>query len=205
MLPLAGAESGHTVLQVGDFGVWPSTKQYWQKPSRPVYFIDGNHEGFKQLNPDAPHPYEVWPGLIHIPRGVSVELEGHKILCLGGGTSLDRKYRQNGRDWFPQENITNQQVDDAIRVGRAGLDFMVTHCAPQVAVEAFNKEFGTGALLAFMFPEDWKDPNALQVQKVWDALDRPPLICGHYHRSFQWESVKILAENEVFNVPSAPL
>jgi hypothetical protein len=48
-------------------------------------------------------------------------------------------------------------------------------------------------------PRGWEDIAAFHVQKVWEAVGKPPLYCGHMHPE-KWvaaDNCKVLGINEV--------
>lgn len=47
---------------------------------------------------------------------------------LGGATSVDKAQREQGVNWWPDEDITDEQVAEAIAGGSAEL--MLTHESP---------------------------------------------------------------------------
>ena len=53
---------------------------------------------------------------------------GRSFVSLGGAPSVDLHTRVEGRDWWPQEQMTQVDVDHTIAGGYA--DVMVTHDAP---------------------------------------------------------------------------
>lgn len=186
---------GIPFLQVGDFGWYPQYRPYWNEVGknlkRKLYWIDGNHEYFPEVPLDATEPVEVAENIIYVPRGYVLTLEGKRIGCMGGGASIDYKYRKLGMDWFLEENITPEQfkrVDDW-----KDLDLIVTHCPPQHIID---KNFPAIGKLAYGVGIDWSDPNASLIQKLHDHFD-VPLICGHMHKSVRDGRVQILNINEL--------
>src|SRR5690606_29476774 len=80
----------------------------WEKEKR--FFISGNHENYLNLKEDNNTIYELQAGLYHIPRGyVSGE-----VLFIGGGDSVDRYLRTAGKDWFPEEALSQTQFNTII-------------------------------------------------------------------------------------------
>jgi len=96
------------VIICGDFGlVWDREKdntyeKHWldwleEKPFTTL-FVDGNHENFDRLYDDNEFPYEDWnggkiqrirPNVIHLCRGYVFNIDGYKILAMGGNHSHD--------------------------------------------------------------------------------------------------------------------
>ena len=78
-------------------------------------FIDGNHEDFEKLNA---FPVEKWHGgnvhfiekdIIHLMRGQIFNLGGITFFTFGGAYSPDRRYREEGISWFPEELPSRQE------------------------------------------------------------------------------------------------
>ena len=93
-----------------------------------LFFCDGNHEDFSEergLYPDAPFPIRLSNHVTYMPRGTVLELHGYRVGFLGGGASVDREWRTSGVDWWPQERMSEEQIDRAKQMGQ--LDLLVTH------------------------------------------------------------------------------
>ncbi|MGP9761051.1 hypothetical protein [Corynebacterium sp. AOP12-C2-36] len=69
-------------------------------------FIDGNHENFGILDPDAPEPVQMFDSVTYIPRGSRALLAGAEILFFGGVSSADTAHRTEGKSWWTAENIS---------------------------------------------------------------------------------------------------
>jgi hypothetical protein len=135
----------HMVLQAGDFGWWPKfhnlpvrtyteTWREWNQyglKNDPldvlILFCEGNHEDLEDLetriNPIMPYVY-------HMKRGTKHYLgddDGRTILFMGGAESTDKAVRTPGKDWFPQESITQQ---DIYLLPDIKIDIVVSHTAP---------------------------------------------------------------------------
>lgn len=193
-----------TVIQVGDFGLWPQLKPQWDMAGidRDVFFIDGNHDyhPFLALNEAT----EIWPHAIFIPRGWVMELSDHRVLFLGGSKSVDRKWRRFGsiqHGWFLQEQLTDKDVELALINARSDprpIDLMITHAPPDCVI---RKNFSDDGLIHFEHdPKTWVDESALLVEKAWRNLGSPRLICGHMHRSVIDGNVQILGIEEKLEI-----
>lgn len=125
-----------TVLQLGDFGYWPRAehKYYatvvkelrWRKIN--LYWVDGNHEDHFVLKPAEGLGNEV---IRHLPRGHRWDWWGKTWMAVGGGVSVDKKWRIPGKDWFPEETLTPQEFEHCLRPG--DVDIVVAHDAPEEA------------------------------------------------------------------------
>lgn len=198
-------ERGATALvQVGDFGVYPSTMADLMDVAEaspiPIYFIDGNHEDYRMIAAfPSSEPKELSAGLTYVPRGVVVDIGGVRIGFLGGAGSIDYSYRTAGRDWWPsEEQVKDFEVDRLIESGP--VDVLVTHTPPRSLIDRF---FDTSPIAAanarrmFGAAPDWTDRSADKVQRAWDALGRPQLYCGHMHRTIMHEGFHLLGIGEL--------
>ena len=85
--------------------------------------------------PDGRVP--VRPGIFHLPRGHRWAWHGRRWLACGGGVSLDKACRREGSDWWPQEEITDEQ--ERALVGGGVADVMVCHDCPAVVDHSFPR------------------------------------------------------------------
>src|SRR5690606_23023667 len=99
---------------------------------------------------------------------------------LGGAASVDRAWRTDGRDWWVDELITDEQVAAAQAGGRA--DIMLTHESPAGnpvrAVRDVLQDNPHG------YPrEALKESTASRerVSAVWDVVMPDLLLHGHMH------------------------
>lgn len=205
------AHPGIPFIQVGDFGYWPQLfRRYLQhQPERQFLFIDGNHD-HTQLLSSYTEPQEIWPNAMYVPRGTVVEVDGLKVLCVGGATSVDRGHREqgqaNGRSatnaWFASEGVTEADCARALVNARAAgrVDLLVTHTPPITIMRKWLPDTvatppGRGF---FRWPTVEGDISAKRIVALWQTLDFPPLFCGHIHRSIVDKKVRVLGIDEVY-------
>jgi hypothetical protein len=190
---LLPGEQRRVILQLGDFGIWPDAggKRYLSavssvlgEVSAELWFVDGNHEDFSQLEslggdtlPDGRVP--VLPGIYHLPRGHRWAWHGRRWLACGGGVSLDRACRREGGDWWPQEEITDEQERALTAAGMA--DVMVCHDCPAAVAHSFPRP-----------PAEWStadlgrnDAHRARLQRIADAVRPRYLMHGHLHLAYQ--------------------
>ena len=131
------------------------------------------------------------PRIFWLPRGCRWEWYGRTWLALGGGVSLDRAIRTEGRDWWPQEEITPGQERDVITAGHA--DVVVAHDVPSGVVHSFPPP-----------PSFWADRDLARNDRHRERLldiaseTRPVYwIHGHLHLDyerlchFDWGEVRV--------------
>jgi|GEM_PF-5813267 len=161
------APDGATLVCLGEMGYWPRHLTYGQHKV-PVWppevtvpehvnflWIDGNHEDQYQMIKDGiyhgttPCPCDTSEGGIvtYVPRGTVLEIDGAKILFMGGGDSVpwdkqhrNKKFQEAMRyfpkkavhTWFQEETISEEQVNKAIANVEAvgGVDIILSHQPP---------------------------------------------------------------------------
>jgi len=186
-------ESKRLILHLGDFGIWPdragqdylaSLAAALRQVSAELWFIDGNHEDFSQLERMAGDVRSdgrviVRPGIFHLPRGHRWDWHGRQWLACGGGVSLDRATRIEGQDWWPQEEITDAQEAAITAGGHA--DVMVCHDCPSGVVHSFPRPPSSWA------PVDLarNDAHRERLQRIVGAVQPSHLLHGHLHRAYQ--------------------
>ncbi|EHQ04662.1 metallophosphoesterase family protein [Leptonema illini] len=168
------------VVQVGDFGFWPLQASWlWYPKSKlpvPVSFIDGNHEDHVALrraaSNDATKVSEHYDAT-YIPRG----FVGDGFVYCGGATSYDRAYRTEGLDWFPEENITDEEIRRGIRNCEGQkIRIMVAH---ETIREAFRLIKRPNWIFA--------DQNRERLEELFNAARPEIYIHGHYHFFSEYE------------------
>lgn len=137
-------ESIKTVLQVGDFGVypdqalakrWKKVNEYLKKTGQTWYVAPGNHEDYDYINsiPVREDGFQQFKSnMLLATRGQRFELDGRSVLALGGAPSVDRmtRMRWKGKHWWAEEAITEEDAERAMAGGHA--DIMFAHDAPFV-------------------------------------------------------------------------
>lgn len=187
---LARRHECEAILQVGDFGYWPHTagglrfleQVDWHAERNGiscVYWIDGNHENhdaLAELEPDEDGMITIANRCRYIPRGHRWQWSEVHFGALGGTFSIDYRDRVEGESWWPNELLTDADVQ---RLGDAPLDVLVSHDAPE----------GTPTRgLSLPVPDEL---ICTQVRKLLlDAVKstQPELVLhGHWHRRISHE------------------
>lgn len=175
-------ESRPLVLVLGDFGIWPGpggaafirdVRKACAELGVWVWFIDGNHEDFAQIEKYRDGDPQ-W-----LPRGTRWQWHGRTWLALGGGVSLDKAIRTEGVNWWPQEEITGEQAAKVIADGPAHV--LVSHDCPAGVVHSFPPP-----------PSFWdlrdlarNDAHRERLQGVVSGVKPGWLLHGHLHIAYQ--------------------
>lgn len=177
----------------GDFGlVWDNSKEekYWQKwlnnKNFTTLFVDGNHENHFQLN-----EYEVkeWNGgkvhfvqdnVIHLMRGQVFSIDGYKIFTMGGGTSIDKQFRVEGKTWWAEEIPSKEELSeglDNLNKHDWEVDYVISHTTSRKNMERLCYIKENSELNSYF--------NVLQ-----DELKYKHWYFGHFHDNYSFEDGK---------------
>jgi predicted phosphodiesterase len=202
----AARRGARTIIQVGDFGIWPQMRH-----SRPqtdgfevdvatmlerygvnlLLFIDGNHDWHPWLRARRRKhealfaengPADAGSTLIQrtvlveetgrvrwVPRGSLLELAGLRILCCGGAPSIDPELRVPGQSWWPEEEITDDEVARSCAAGR--VDVLVTHDVSElVAIPGIVDRWAPG------------EASRHRIEQIRAATRPRWAFSGHYHK-----------------------
>lgn len=184
----------NTIFQLGDYGIWDeTTKKYLNQQEHllsewniDLYFIDGNHENFSML-------YEkrflengtryVSDHITYIPRGYRWNWEEITFLALGGAASIDKPFRREGRSWWPEEYLTEEDILTAQSGGP--VDVMFCHDSPSGAPNSVTDD-NQGQMYAMKsFGADminYCNNHRQLLKRVTDVTTPRLLFHGHYHR-----------------------
>jgi Icc-related predicted phosphoesterase len=95
-------------------------------------------------------------------------------MFVGGAHSADRQFRTSGYDWWPQEQLTEDDLGWIIeRYLRTKPAVMVTHDCPVGVAPLVNSHHSR---------ERTRTSNSLQL--MWEAHQPELWIFGHHHVSF---------------------
>lgn len=188
-------EGIQTVVQVGDFGIWPGSRAEHQmdvfsahlkKANQVWYVVPGNHDDYDQIDALMPSRFSSGDPLgyfreniILIPRGFRWSWDNTSFVALGGAPSVDRAVRVKHKwGWWPQEAITREDIDMTVAGGYA--DVMITHDAPfgsgQIAKHIKGNPFGFAAE-----DLDYAAEGRINLTEAVLGVKPKILIHGHYH------------------------
>ena len=159
-------------VQIGDFGIgfyteyWHEAVRDWMRKNPGHRFIRGNH--------DDPAMCKTMPG--YIPDGT---IEGD-VMYIGGAWSIDRAMRTEGKDWWPDEELSMQELETLIDVYRATKPrIMFTHdCPEQISYDMFVSR---GTVMAGK--KQFKTRTAQALQSMWEYHQPEFHFFGHWHET----------------------
>ncbi len=191
------------VIILGDFGgVWSKHEEdayekYWLKwldeKNFTTVFVDGNHENFDRL---LTYPEKTWNGgkvgvirdsVLHLKRGEVFTINGLKFLALGGACSVDKHERKEGTSWWPQEEFTLEDLENANKnliAVNDKVDYVIAHDMPLSKKTSFNF-MKAGSATNWLFEE------------ISQTIQYKTWFCGHYHHNihFEKENLHVLYKN----------
>ena len=180
-----GSESN--IIICGDVGIFWNTDQrdakYWMRIYEEecngvnLYWIDGNHENFNIIDSwhcNNSEPYKLSEHIYYCPRGLSMMLNDKKALFMGGADSIDKFMRKEGISWWPQEQITEENIKDI----KGHYNYVFTHCCNY---SLFNNN---RAYLCTHGDNAWRDVNhtsEIMLDKLFNNITYDKHYFGHYH------------------------
>ena len=180
---LINKKSPSIILQCGDFGWWPKLEvkkpvlydmqKEWKlrgvkHKSTHIFWCDGNHEDHWNLRDNVGL---IDYGNVHYQeRGSTLILpDGRSVLFLGGAESVDRDQRILGIDWFPEELISSDDLDHALRFNLSKIDIVVSHTCP----EEFDMTSNSFKI---------NDPSRVALSRVLEKYKPDLWYFGHWHK-----------------------
>ena len=148
----AALRGAQLVVQLGDFGWWPTRRRTPRKPygegftvwvervcrqyGLRLLWVRGNHEHHPMLVEERREHVgedEVWwlhEHVGHWPDGLVLDIGGRRWLAVGGAHSVDQSFRTLGVDHFDSETLSETEIDAIARAGHMDVDVVVAHEAP---------------------------------------------------------------------------
>lgn len=179
-------------IQVGDMGVgfkrnhgdfeWCANPPYDSMSRGDHKFIRGNHD-----NPQAcsRHPYWIADGTV---------VDG--IYCLGGAVSIDKAWRTQGLDWWPDEECSyaelERMIDDYAAIKP---EVVVTHDCPSSIANEILSAFNMQKI------EDGSRTR-VALERMLESHQPREWFFGHWHvsLSFVREQTRFTCLNELEHV-----
>lgn len=191
-------KNGPPSIQIGDMGVGfrrtqgPKMGEVYRNP--PHYMMQPDHR-FIRGNHD--NPQECKKQSQYIPDG-HVE---NGMMFVGGAVSIDRAYRIEGFSWWPDEELTTEELNQLVdKYREVKPRIMVTHDCPEGLAQAMLNATGSWQKLDPKFSS--RTRQALEA--MWQSHSPELWVFGHWHVSFdhvlRGTRMKCLAELEHFDV-----
>lgn len=160
------------VLVLGDFGMFgPNLHDHFRRDggrfARPVSFLEGNHEDYRNLEQLAADYADV---VTHLKRGEVVDVGGRPTLCVGGARYMDAWSTPPGCE------ISVRDVARCLSNEPGTIDLVLSHDCPQglgVGHEPGMEHLGP--------------PGEEGLARVAEHLAPRLWVFGHHHRWFEGE------------------
>ena len=198
-------------VQLGDFGfIWAKRDIKHNKfldhfarkySDKYIFTILGNHENYDAIEelPDCEmfgaQCKKIRDNIYAVKRGEILSIDEIDMLCIGGANSIDVKWREPHISWWPQENIMDKDVQNALDNGfNRPFDIVCSHALPQFVIDRnFNYVISTASEFAL---------EKIYYDLKENRVSIPLWLGGHMHESVEYEhfgtKFKILAEGEGF-------
>lgn len=203
LIDVARKQKCDRVFVVGDFGYWAHLRwgiEFLDKLDRhanitnmPVYFIDGNHDKTSHIlaNYDSPECTDKEGFLLvrsyvrYAKRGHRWTWDGVKFIALGGAYSVDKDWRvkqdtaegKPGNSWFPEEEMTDQEMEAIFSADATQVDVIMAHDKPLSSTIPFGDWTA--------YPETV--PNQQRLDEAVRVLDPALFLHGHLHVNYRDE------------------
>jgi len=181
------------LIILGDVGInyhgnpsdWSLKRELSELPVT-LFCVYGNHE----MRPENISSYEekewnsgivYWepefPNLIFAKDGEIYDFDGLKCIVIGGANSIDKMYRVPGRDWWDDEQPSDEikyRVENRLEQENWKIDVVLSHTCPYQYMprEAFLPNVS-----------EWSIDNSTEewLDEVERKLDYSRWYCGHFH------------------------
>jgi len=174
------------ILHVGDFAYRFAPKfmahvqRTLEDTGLTLGFVPGNHDDYTYLDCKQAEygatAIPLRPNIFYLPRNYRWEWNSVPFLAMGGAVSVDKKWRQPGREWWPRETIDQDEARQAIDEGPVGV--MICHDVPDgVRIPCIEGN-------PFGFPADVlaeADQHRRLLRQIVDGVKPMYLFAGHYH------------------------
>jgi len=199
----------HAII-LGDFGLIWSTlindpyEKHWikwldEKPWITLATL-GNHENYERIyqlplvDLYGGKAYKVSDKVYILQHGHVFTIEGKKFFNFGGAVSIDKARRQNRVSWWEEENPTNADFyrgDESLRKVNYNVDYVISHTAPQKAIDYFQHKlpFGNLSKEDDMYYELKKQDPAVHMLSAFleNGLAFRKWYFGHFHITDSFE------------------
>ena len=164
-----------------------------------IVFVDGNHENHNFINRTEISEFcgakchKLLPRVIHIMRGVIVNIDGIKIFCFGGAYSVDRFWREKNKTYFEEELPNENEYDSGLN-NLINADFKVDYIITHTCQRRLVKKLGQRHKAI----EEIKLQN--YIQWIVDNVEYKKHYFGHWHMDKKISESDIAIFNNIRNM-----
>ena len=178
-------------------------KKRMNKLGVPIFCIHGNYEmrpgtiaTYREMEWHGGTVYveDEYPNLLFAKDGDAYDMDGQKVIVIGGAYSVDKWYRlQCGLSWFPDEQPSEAikaSVEQKLEELNWKVDAVLTHTCPEryIPREAFLSSVNQATV--DNSTEQWLDTIA-------ERLDYRAWFCGHWHINKRIDKMHLVFEDVV--------
>lgn len=163
-----------TIVQVGDMGIgFPKSQSTMLPPF--CKFIRGNHD-----KPEDCRAHSNYLGDFG-----AIEIDGHKVFYVGGAWSIDRPMRIEGVSWWPEEELSIAELNQALELYiETKPDIMITHDGPQHATTYILNRFALASQNSYRFETPVATRTGQALYAMFEAHQPKLWVFGHWHYSW---------------------
>ena len=204
-------EKGDMLIILGDAGINFKLdmhdiilKEKLKKLDVTLFCVRGNHEE-RPENIDTYQEIEMfggkvfiepnYPNLIFAKDGEIYNINGNKVLVIGGAYSVDKYYRAlYGFKWFKDEQLTKEEMINIYnKVKDNNFDIVLTHTCP-------FKYLPTEQFIPGLDQSTVDKTMELFFDKIEDNITYDKWYCGHFHIDKQDQKIRFMFNDiEEFN------
>lgn len=184
------------VIILGDAGfVWSGREddKYWQKwiseKNFTTFCVVGNHENYDLIN-NYPivnfcggKARKITDSLYYEIRGEVYTFDRKTFLSCGGAESTDKELRKEGTSWWPQEQITEAEINNALE-NLAAHNFQVDYIISHTGGSEVCRQLGFAPTIS----DEWLD-------KILETAKSDKHYLGHYHLDKLIDKSRILYDD----------
>ncbi len=179
-------------------------KKYLSHFGIKLFCIRGNHEE-RPENIDTYREVEMFggkvfmedefPNLMFAKDGEVYNIDGNKVLVIGGAYSVDKYYRiRNGKTWFNDEQLSLEERNSILeKVSGDHFDIVLSHTCPhkyeptEVFLQSINQDRVDKRMEKFL-------------DSVEESIDYDKWYCGHYHTEKSIDKMQFMFRDiEIFS------
>lgn len=204
-------DSNNMLIVLGDVGINyylneedKNYKEYLKKLKLKLLCVRGNHEErpenistYKEVEMFGGKVFieEEYSNLIFAKDGEIYNIDGKKILVIGGAYSVDKQYRLlHGYKWFKDEQLTKKEMDTILdKVKGKHFDIVLTHTCPykyeprEVFMQGLDQSKVDKSMEHFL-------------DKIEEDINYDKWYCGHYHIEKQVDKLEFMfGRIKIFN------